>query len=85
MPSKLSIKSKSKSKSTTPSGIIVSKAMEKLGGSTPTHAVHNIESGGDRQQRIATAAYYRAEHRDFNSGDEIQDWLEAEAEIDNTP
>ncbi len=83
MPIKLSIKSKSKS--TTPSGIIVSKAMEKLGGSTPTHAVHNIESGGDRQQRIATAAYYRAEHRDFNSGDEIQDWLEAEAEIDNTP
>jgi hypothetical protein len=83
MPSKLSIKSKSKS--TTPSGIIVSKAMEKLGGSTPTHAVHNIVGGGDRQQRIATAAYYRAEHRDFNSGDEIQDWLEAEAEIDNTP
>lgn len=83
MPIKLSIKSKSKS--TTPSGIIVSKAMEKLGGSTLTHAVHNIESGGDRQQRIATAAYYRAEHRGFNSGDEIQDWLEAEAEIDNTP
>ncbi len=83
MPIKLSIKSKSKS--TTPSGIIVSKAMEKLGGSTPTLAVHNIESGGDRQQRIATAAYYRAEHRGFNSGDEIQDWLEAEAEIDNTP
>lgn len=83
MPIKLSIKSKSKS--TTPSGIIVSKAMEKLGGSTPPHAVHNIESGGDRQQRIATAAYYRAEHRGFNSGDEIQDWLEAEAEIDNTP
>ncbi|MCZ6897486.1 MAG: DUF2934 domain-containing protein [Betaproteobacteria bacterium] len=44
-----------------------------------------MESGGDRQQRIATAAYYRAEHRGFNSGDEIQDWLEAEAEIDNTP
>jgi hypothetical protein len=85
MPIKLSIKSKSKSKSTAPSGIIVSKAMEKLSGSTPTHVVHNIESGGDRQQRIATAAYYRAEHRDFNSGDEIQDWLEAEAEIDNTP
>ncbi|MCZ6897505.1 MAG: DUF2934 domain-containing protein [Betaproteobacteria bacterium] len=83
MPIKLSIKSKSKS--TTPPGIIVSKAMEKLGGSTPTNAVHNIESGGNRQQRIATAAYYRAEHRGFNSGDEIQDWLEAEAEIDNTP
>jgi HSP20 family protein len=68
--------------STDPDGCIVSKAMEKLGGSTPTHAVHNIESGEDRQQRIATAAYYRAERRGFNSGDAIQDWLEAEADID---
>lgn len=85
MPSKLSVKSKSKS--TTPSGVIVSKAVESLGGSTPTHThtAHNIESGGDRQQRIATAAYYRAEHRGFSCGDEIQDWLEAEAEIDKAP
>lgn len=83
MPSKLSVKSKSKS--TTPSGVIVSKAVENLGRSTPTHTAHNIKSGGDRQQRIATAAYYRAEHRGFSIGDEIQDWLEAEAEIDKAP
>ena len=31
---------------------------------------------------IAEAAYYRAEHRGFQSGDPQQDWLEAEAEID---
>ncbi len=31
---------------------------------------------------IATAAYYQAEKRGFNGGDEIQDWLEAESELD---
>jgi hypothetical protein len=30
---------------------------------------------------IAQAAYYRAEKRAFAAGAELQDWLEAEAEI----
>ena len=33
------------------------------------------------RQRIAEAAYYRAERRAFASGNEIDDWLAAEAEI----
>lgn len=37
----------------------------------------------ERNEMIATAAYYRAEHRGFNNGNAMQDWLEAEAEIDN--
>lgn len=39
----------------------------------------------DRQKMIATAAYYRAEKRGFkgNDADTVQDWLEAEMEIDN--
>lgn len=37
----------------------------------------------DRQGMIATAAYYRAKKRDLNDNDELQDWLEAEKEIDN--
>ena len=49
---------------------------------TSVHIVRNMNSKEDRQQRIATAAYYRAERRGFNSGDEIQDWLKAEKEID---
>ncbi|MFB3148630.1 MAG: DUF2934 domain-containing protein [Thermodesulfobacteriota bacterium] len=57
-----------KSKSADQAGAVISKAVEKL--------------REDRQQMIATAAYYRAEKRGFNSSDEIQDWLEAEAEID---
>jgi hypothetical protein len=31
---------------------------------------------------IAEAAYYLAEHRHFQGGDPLQDWLEAQAEID---
>ncbi|BBA33318.1 hypothetical conserved protein [Methylocaldum marinum] len=32
-------------------------------------------------QKIAEAAYYRAERRGFAPGYEIEDWLEAEKEI----
>jgi hypothetical protein len=34
-----------------------------------------------RQKMIAEAAYYRAEKRGFEPGREVDDWLEAEAEI----
>jgi hypothetical protein len=36
----------------------------------------------ERHHLIAVAAYYRAELRGFESGAELQDWLEAEAEVD---
>lgn len=36
-----------------------------------------------RRQKIATAAYYRAEKRGFNGGNPIEDWLMAESEIDS--
>jgi hypothetical protein len=39
----------------------------------------------DRQQLIAVAAYYLAAQRAFEDGHEVQDWLEAEAEIDAIP
>jgi len=35
-----------------------------------------------RLQMIAEAAYYRAEHRGFAAGEALQDWLEAEKDID---
>lgn len=35
-----------------------------------------------REQRIAEAAYWRAERRGFTPGRELDDWLEAEREID---
>ncbi|MCX7173604.1 MAG: DUF2934 domain-containing protein [Proteobacteria bacterium] len=36
----------------------------------------------DRPDYIATAAYYRAEARGFVPGQELDDWLEAEAKFD---
>ncbi len=40
-------------------------------------------TGEERHQLIAEAAYFRAERRSFVSGDELKDWLDAEAEIDS--
>jgi len=37
-----------------------------------------------RERMIAEAAYYIAEHRNFQGGDPGQDWLQAEAEIDRS-
>jgi hypothetical protein len=37
---------------------------------------------GKRLERIATAAYYKAEARGFVPGLEMEDWLEAECEVD---
>ncbi len=34
-----------------------------------------------RHAMIAQAAYFRAEHRGFAHGEELNDWLEAEREI----
>ena len=36
----------------------------------------------ERMRMVETAAYYRAERRGFVSGQEADDWLAAEAEID---
>lgn len=35
-----------------------------------------------REARIAEAAYWRAERRGFGSGQELDDWLAAEKEVD---
>jgi hypothetical protein len=39
-------------------------------------------TAADRHRLIAQAAYLRAAQRDFASGNEIEDWLAAEREID---
>lgn len=35
-----------------------------------------------REQMIAEAAYFRAEQRGFASGNEMSDWLQAEADVE---
>jgi hypothetical protein len=37
-----------------------------------------------RQMMIAEAAYYLAEQRGFTPGGELQDWLDAEAQIETS-
>jgi hypothetical protein len=41
----------------------------------------SFQSAEDRLNYIATAAYYSAEARGFKPGQEIDDWLEAEAKF----
>lgn len=43
-------------------------------------SVPNI-SAEERERLIARVAYFRAEKRGFAPGNELQDWIEAEAEV----
>jgi hypothetical protein len=38
----------------------------------------------ERLKMIATAAYHKAEARGLAPGNEVQDWLEAEEDVDKT-
>ena len=40
---------------------------------------------GPREQLIAVAAYFRAEQRGFAPGNEMSDWLDAEADVERIP
>ena len=57
----------------------VKKAISKIKSSIPLGGHENEMS---REEMIAVAAYYRAEHRGFVGGDPVGDWLAAEAEVD---
>ncbi len=46
--------------------------------SEPTYTSNDT----NRLERIALAAYYKAQARGFVPGHEMDDWLEAQAEID---
>lgn len=49
---------------------------------TAPHPAKGRVSPEQRYCMIAEAAYYRAERRGFSGGNPLQDWVEAEAEID---
>ena len=46
-------------------------------------ATQNVSFTPKREDRIAAAAYRRAQERDFEPGFELDDWLSAEREIDD--
>jgi hypothetical protein len=41
-----------------------------------------VSNDDDKYSRIAERAYFKAEARGYEPGHEIQDWLDAEAEIE---
>lgn len=43
-----------------------------------------LSADDHRREMIAQAAYFRAKHRDFAPGHDLEDWLAAEAEVDGT-
>ena len=49
-----------------------------------TSASSQPRSDTNRDERIRSAAYAAAERRGFSPGHEVEDWLEAEREIDAT-
>ncbi|MDE2387756.1 MAG: DUF2934 domain-containing protein [Betaproteobacteria bacterium] len=65
------------------------KSRAKLSKSEENILAHQIinaaKQNDNRQEMIATAAYYCAEKRGFNGSeaDAVQDWLEAEMEVNN--
>jgi hypothetical protein len=62
----------SKNKSIVPTDVIVSNAVRKVRRTT-SRDLHNNDKAEGRRERIAVAAYYRAEKRGFKSGDQAQD------------
>lgn len=48
-----------------------------------TSVAHGGLTTTEREQMVAVAAYYRAEQRGFSSGNEVEDWLWAEKEIES--
>ncbi len=57
----------------------LAKATRPLSGNSESG--HTRLSPAERRKLVAEAAYYRAERRGFAPGGELQDWLDAEAEI----
>jgi hypothetical protein len=51
---------------------------------TESHTAANsaLRPAADRYASIAQAAYFRSQHRGFKPGHEMEDWLAAEAEVD---
>ena len=45
---------------------------------------HRRETESERRQRIAIGAYYNAEHRGFEEGGALDDWLRAEQEYEKS-
>jgi len=50
--------------------------------SRPLYLVPHRLTAAERHRRISDLAYKRAEQRGFAPGNEVEDWLDAEREVD---
>jgi len=71
---------KARSESTTGAAKVAAVQRTKKTSATSTKSI----TASEREQLIAEAAYYRAERRGFQGGDPVQDWIEAEVEVERT-
>ena len=60
---------------------VMAAAKPKQGNSEIRPGSGSTISAQERERFVAQAAYYRAEKRGFAPGYELQDWVEAEAEV----
>lgn len=67
-----------KTKST--SSTSTSKSKPKGNGASESSSGNNYDC--PREQMIAEAAYFHAERRGFSPGNELSDWLQAEADVE---
>ncbi|MEO8629516.1 MAG: DUF2934 domain-containing protein [Betaproteobacteria bacterium] len=56
-------------------------AQDSLEDDEPLDSADSALATEELRDMIAEAAYYRAERRGFDGGFELEDWLEAEAEV----
>ena len=57
-------------------------AAKKKASNSRKKAANKPISADQRNRMIAEAAYYNAERRGFIGGNDVQDWLDAEAQVD---
>jgi len=70
---------KARSESAGKPRIMSSKRIHAMSGADSSPATDECP----REQMIAEAAYFRAERRGFAPGNEMSDWLQAEADVEN--
>lgn len=58
-------------------------AKRKIGGEAASSALPDaaLRNAEDLHKLVETAAYYKAQRRGFVPGHEVEDWLDAEAEV----
>ncbi len=74
-----------RSKKTSATGKPRSAGRKKLPANKPPGSlvsIHGTVSSETRREMIAVAAFLRAEQRQFQDGDPVEDWLIAEKEVD---